>query len=197
MLHVIFATLIPQNTSTMKKTLFFLAAISIGIVSCGKFKKDSDDMVAYAARYGQTVTVPTTEFEVVEETALTRANDDMPYTAGEVKYLVDGQEVAKINYSHGDEYQALVSKGQSSETVSLGEDGDGGKWDYKKVIVEPLVYSEECGYFVSGIIKFFKDETWVATFDYGDGSCDDLIAKTTESYENYMFSMDDYPEWNK
>lgn len=154
-------------------------------------------MVAYAARYGQTVTVPTTEFEVVEEIALTRANDDMPYTDGEVKYLVDGQEVAKLNYSHGDDYQVLVTKEGASETVSLGEEGEGGKWDYDKVIVEPLVYSEECGYVVSGIIKFYKEGTWVASFDYGDGTCDDLIAKTTESYENYMFSMDDYPEWNK
>ena len=154
-------------------------------------------MIAYAARYGQTVSVPDSDYEVVEVNALSRASEDMPYAEGEVKYMSNGNEIAKLNYSHGSDYQALMSKEGNSEVVSLGEEGDGGKWDYKKVIVEPLLYSEECGYVVSGIIKFYKDVTWVATFDYGDGSCDNLVAKTTEDYENYMFSMDDYPEWNK
>ncbi|HAP70635.1 MAG TPA: hypothetical protein DCR04_13075 [Flavobacteriales bacterium] len=181
----------------MKNTLLLLLATSVGLVSCGKFDKDEkDNMIAYAARYGQTVTVPSTDYEVVEVAELVRLNDAMPYTQGEVKYMVDGNEVAKINYSHGDDYHALLSKEGNSETVSLGENKE-DKWDYKKVIVEPLIYSEECGYVVSGVIKFFKDEKWVATLDYGDGSCDDLIAKHTEDYKNYMFSMDDYPEWNK
>jgi hypothetical protein len=180
----------------MKKTLLILSAASLVISSCGKFDKEGDGMIAFAARYGQTVSVPDSDYEVEEVSTLNRANNDMPYTSGEVKFLVDGNEVAKLDYSHGDDYQVLVSKDGSSEVVSLGEDKE-DKWDYKKVIVEPLVYSEACGYVVSGIIKFYKDETWVATFDYGDGTCDNLIAKTTEDYENYMFSMDDYPEWNK
>lgn len=181
----------------MKKTLLFLAAISFVMTSCGKFDKDAEDtMIAFAARYGQTVTVSHTDYEVVEMSALNRHNENMPYTEGEVKYMVDGNEVAKLNYSYGDDYQALVVKNGSSETVFLGEEKE-DKGDYKKVIVEPLVYSEECGYVVSGVIKFFKDEMWIATFDYGDGTCDNLIAKTTEDYDNYMFSMDDYPEWNK
>jgi len=164
--------------------------------SCEKFKKvDEDGMISYAAKYGQTVTVPSTDFEVEEVTTLQRTSSNMPYTSGELKYSVGGNEVAKIDFSHGNEYQALVSKNGDSETVSLGED-KGDKWDYDKVIAEPLVYSEECGYVVSGLIKFYKDGKWVASFDYGDGACDDLIAKTTEKYENYLFSMNEYPEWN-
>ena len=181
----------------MKKTFFLFAMAGMAFSSCSKMDKEGDGMIAFAARYGQTVTVPNSDYEVVETANLSRANNDMPYTEGEVKYMVNGAEVAKINYAHGDDYHALVSKGQTSETVSLGEEAEGGKWDYKKVIVEPLIYSEECGYVVSGILKFYKDGAWVATFDYGDGTCDDLIAKTTEGYENYMFSMNEYPEWNK
>ena len=181
----------------MKKTLFLIAVVALGLTSCDKFDKDTDNMVAYAARYGQTVTVPNTDFEVEVVEALVRANEDMPYTAGELKYKVNGMKVAKIDFDHGDDFEALVTKDGNTETVALGEDDKGDKWDYDKVIVEPLVYSEECGYVVSGIIKFYKKGEWIVTFDYGDGSCDDLIAKTTDSYESYMFSMDDYPEWNQ
>ena len=181
----------------MKKTFLLMAAVVFAGTSCSKFDKDGgDSMIAFAARYGQTVSVPDSDYEVEELSALNRPSDDMPYSSGEMKFISNGNEVATINYSHGDAYQALVSKEGNSEVVSLGEDKE-DKWDYKKVIVEPLVYSESCGYVVSGIIKFYKGEKWVATFDYGDRTCDNLIAKTTEDYDNYMFSMDDYPEWNK
>lgn len=181
----------------MKKVLFPLAAIALILTSCGKFKKDQDNMITYAARYGQTVTIPTSDYEVVEVSVLERESNDLPYTSGELKYMVNGVEVAKIDFNHGDHYQALVKKGTNEETVSLGED-KGDKWDYDKVITEPLVYSEDCGYVVSGVIKFYKDGTWVATFDYGDGSCEDLITKYTEDNSaGYVFSMNDYPEFNK
>jgi hypothetical protein len=181
----------------MRKTVFIIAIVAAGLTSCQKDKYGTDNMVEYAARYGQTVSVPNSDFEVLEAATLTRTNDDMAYTSGELVYKVNGNEVAKINFDHGDDFQALVTKDGASETVTLGEGDKGDTDDYKKVIVEPLVYSEECGYVVSGIIKFYKEEAWVATFNYGDGTCDDLIAKTTADYENYMFSMNDYPEWNK
>lgn len=181
----------------MRKTVFIIAIAATGLTSCKKENQGTDNMVEYAARYGQTVVVPNTDFETVEASTLNRANDEMAYTSGELVYNVNGSEVAKINFDHGNELQALVTKDGVSETVSLGEGDKGDKDDFKKVVIEPLVYSEECGYVVSGVIKFFKEETWFATFDYGDGTCDDLIAKTTADYENYMFSMNDYPGWNK
>ena len=181
----------------MKKTVLIMAIAVAGLTSCQKGNQGTDNMVAYAARYGQTVIVPTTDFETVEASSLNRTNDDMAYTTGELVYKVNGNEVAKINFDHGNDLQALVTKDGASETVSLGEGDHGDKKDYVKKITEPLVYSEECGYVISGVIKFFKGGTWIATFDYGDGTCDDLIAKSTADYENYMFSMNDYPEWNK
>ena len=181
----------------MKKTVLIIAIAAAGLTSCKKENQGTDNMVAYAARYGQTVVVPNTDFETVEASALTRTNDDMAYTSGELVYKVNGNEVAKINFDHGTDLQALVTKDGASESVALGEGDYGDKKDYVKKIIEPLVYSEECGYVISGIIKFYKDNSWIATFDYGDGTCDDLIAKTAGDYENYMFSMNDYPEWNK
>ena len=181
----------------MKKTVLIIAIAAAGLTSCKKENQGTDNMVAYAARYGQTVIVPSTDFEVEEASTLTRADENSTYNSGELVYKVNGNEAARIDFDHGNDLQALVTKDGMSETVSLGEGDQGDKKDYVKKIIEPLVYSEECGYVVSGIIKFYKEETWVATFDYGDGTCDDLIAKTTADYENYMFSMNDYPDWNK
>ena len=171
--------------------------IAASLTACQK-NTDTDNMITYAARYGQTVIVPSTDFEVEVESAIERENDDMAYTSGMLVYKVNGENVASIDFSHGNELQALVVRQSGEEIVALGEGDNGDKWDYRKVIVEPLVYSEECGYVVSGIIKFYKDEIWVATFDYGDGSCEDLITKYTEDNSaGFVFSMNDYPEFNK
>lgn len=184
----------------MKKTLFLVAAVALGMTSC---KKDggSDNMVAFAARYGQTVSVPTTDYTVEEAETLVRPDDNSAYTDGILVYKTGGQEQARLSFEGGNYPEVVRTSGAGEERTQLTEDcldAEGNK-DYHKVIVEPLVYSEECGYVVSGVIKFFycDKSTWVATFDYGDGTCDDLIAKTTKDYEEYMFSMNDYPEWNK
>ena len=68
---------------------------------------------------------------------------------------------------------------------------------YTKVIMEPLVKSDDCQYIVAGIINFYDIDTgdWIATFDYGNGSCDEFILKTTTDGD-FTFSMNDYPEWN-
>ena len=183
----------------MKKSIFIIAFLALGMVSCDKFSKDdkSDNMIEFAARYGQTVVLPSTDYVAEVTETLERADDTRPYNSGTIEYRVNGQKMATIDFGHGNEMEAQVSKDGTTETVSLGESNNGDKEDYDKVIVEPLVYSEECGYVISGVIKFFKDGKWVVTFDYGDGTCDDLISKTTEDYVDYMFSMDDYPEWNK
>ncbi|MFT4524306.1 MAG: flagellar hook assembly protein FlgD [Bacteroidia bacterium] len=182
----------------MRKTILIFTAIAASLTACKKDGDTTDNMVAFAARYGQTITVPTTDFVAEETEQLVRANDHSQYTSGEVTYKVNGNEVAKINFGHGTEAQALVTKDGSSETVSLKEDDKGDKEDYDKVVIEPLVYSEECGYVISGIIDFMHEGTWVARFDYGDGTCDDLITKYTEdNTAGYVFSMNDYPEFNK
>ena len=72
---------------------------------------------------------------------------------------------------------------------------DGKKSKYKKVIVEPLVKSDDCGYIISGIIKYYdyNSGAWVATIDFGDRTCDEWATKTTaDSNEEYVFSLDDW-----
>jgi hypothetical protein len=186
----------------MKKTLFLIAAVALGMSSCKKEDTGSDNMVSFAARYGQTVILPTTNFTVEEAETMVRSDENSAYTDGILVYKTVGEERARLTFE-GDVYPEVVVRnaGAEEERTQLTEDclGEDGKKDYHKVIVEPLVYAEDCGYVVSGVIKFFdcNKSTWLATFDYGDGTCDDLIAKTTDDYDNYMFSMNDYPEWNK
>jgi hypothetical protein len=183
----------------MKNTLFIIAAVALGMTSCKK-DNSSDNMVSFAARYGQTVSVPTTDYTIEEAEALVRTDDNSAYTDGILVYKTGGEEQARLSFEGGNYPEVVRSSAAGEERTQLTEDcvtADGK--DYYKVIVEPLVYAEDCGYVVSGIIKFFycDKSTWVATFNYGDGTCDDLIAKSTADYDDYMFSMNDYPEWNK
>ncbi len=62
--------------------------------------------------------------------------------------------------------------------------------DFKKVITDPLVKVDGCDYIVAGVIKFFKKDKWVATIDFGDGTCDEWATKTTEDGVE-TFSLDD------
>jgi len=57
---------------------------------------------------------------------------------------------------------------------------DCGKYEYEKVIVKPLIKSEDCGYITEGIIEYRKDGKVVATVDYGNGECDEWATKIWE-----------------
>lgn len=183
----------------MKKSFFILLAAAVTLVSCDKFGKQEkgESMIEFAARYGQTVTVPTNDYVAETTEELQRVDNDRPYNSGSIAYKVNGETQATIDFGFGGEMEAQVVKGANTETVKLGEEKE-EKYEYDKVVVEPLIYSERCGYVVAGILKFYKEKQWVATFDYGDGTCDDLITKYTEDNSvGYIFSMDDYPEFNK
>ncbi len=52
--------------------------------------------------------------------------------------------------------------------------------NFRKVIVEPLVSIEGCDYIVAGVIDFYKEQKWLATIDFGDGTCDDIAIKIWE-----------------
>ena len=64
---------------------------------------------------------------------------------------------------------------------------------YKKVIIEPIIKSDDCDYIVSGIIKYYevKSGDWTATIDFGDGTCDDVAIKTTDEGD-YTFTISEY-----
>jgi hypothetical protein len=179
-----------------------MMAATVGLSSCTK-DKSGVDMFGLAAVYGQTVTVPSSDYVADIAVELERSEADSPYTAGLIEYSVDDALIVSLSFDEGDDFEALVEHDSGQEMVSLGgtdecSDSKDPK-AYSMVVLEPLVMAEDCGYVVAGEIGFFSCSTgkWAASLDYGDGSCDALITKSTPDGDDYIFSMDDYPEWNK
>lgn len=104
--------------------------------------------------------------------------DDCKYiVAGTIEFHKGDQIIATIDFGDGScDNIATKIVGDQIFTINLDRLGD-GKDDYTKVIVEPLVKIDDCDYIVAGIIKFYKGDSWIATIDYGDGSCDNLAMK--------------------
>ncbi len=50
---------------------------------------------------------------------------------------------------------------------------------YKKEITDPLVRMGDCRYIVAGIVEVTLNDQLVSTFDYGDGTCDEVATMTT------------------
>lgn len=65
---------------------------------------------------------------------------------------------------------------------------------YKKEIVEPLVKTTSCRYFVSGTIELTSGGNLIATLNYGDGKCDDVatLTKTGEEPVDILLSENDH-----
>lgn len=125
------------------------------------------------------------------------------YTKGTIKFVKGNETVAVLDYGNGElDHWAIkkadgkiykidlskkdcckgkdkggkCTKGDKGDKGTKGDKGDKGK--YKKVISKPLVKAEGCNYITEGTIKFFYGTKWVATIDYGDGTCDNIATKT-------------------
>ena len=172
----------------MKKTLFSLAIVSIALASCKKEKNGVDDFSREISLEAAQITLPSSGGEMnVSQTLLKSSSSDY-YTSGELEYVQNGVSVAHVNFGQGEENSlAELTKDESYY--------DGKKSKYKKVIVEPLVKSEDCGYIIAGVIKYYDYKTgaWVATIDFGDRVCDEWATKTAADWSGeYVFSLDDW-----
>ena len=180
----------------MKKSglLHIALLISIMVTSCGKglLKPDKTDIITELSKEEFIVSVNNSNYVRETTESLYNVDDDSPYFQGVIEYKEQGNVMAIIDFSQaGDNKAKYIGKG-GDKNVDLKKEGGG----YKKVIIEPLVKADDCDYIIAGIIKFYdsKSGKWVATFDYGDGTCDDIITKITHDGTT-NFSMNDYPEW--
>lgn len=183
----------------MKKTLFSLAIVSIALVSCKKKNNQVDDFTRELSLEAAQVTLPTSGGQMNGTESLVTSSLNDYYTSGELEYVQNGEVVAKVNFGQGEENSlAELTKDGTVSNLELKKDDtyyDGNKSKYKKVIVQPLVKSDDCGYIISGIIKYYdyNSGAWVATIDFGDRTCDEWATKTTaDSSEEYVFSLDDW-----
>jgi len=176
----------------MKKTILSLTLIAgIALVSCKK-EKVEENFTTEVSTETETLRLPESGYEMNVTENLTKSSGDI-YTAGVIEYTKNGTVLAIFDFGNGEENKkGQYIKDGNTYDCSLEKEGKDKK-GYKKVIVEPIVKSDDCGYIVSGIIKYYayKSGDWVATVDFGDGTCDDIAIKTTKDGE-YTFNVSEY-----
>ena len=101
-----------------------------------------------------------------------------------------------VDYGDGN-HDAVATKTVNGVTEEFGLEKlctDTETKKYYKIIIEPIVKTNDCDYIVAGVIKYFKCEgnEWFATVDYGDGTCDDIAYKEWDGGSK-EFSLD----WGK
>ncbi len=185
----------------MKKRVLGIAMIgAIALVSCNKEENEIDYTDSIGSET-ETLRLPEAGFEIVESSEL-KSSADGRYTEGIIQYQKNGEILATVDFADGtdEDHASIEQDGDKNECeLEKMEDGKKGKFGkkkkppFKKVIVEPIVKTDDCDYIVSGIMKFYdlKTGNWIATVDFGDGTCDDLATKETkEGIET--FSIEDY-----
>lgn len=176
----------------MKKTILSLALIAgIALMSCNK-EKVEESFTSEISKETETLRLPESGYEMNVTKELTKNSGDV-YTSGIIEYKKNGKVLATFDFGSGEEDKVgKFIKDGSTHNCDLKKDGKVKK-KFKKLIVEPIVKSDDCGYIVSGIIKYYsyKSGDWIATIDFGDGTCDDIAVKTTKKGQ-YTFNVSTY-----
>ena len=177
------------------KFLGAIALAGLAMTSCSKAKLASSFADEISTEESQ-INLPESGYEinVVEPTQSTA---DGYYKEGVIEYTKNGAVLASVDFGNGvSDSQAIANVNGVSSGIELKKDNayyKGKKSKYKKVIVQPIIKSDECDFIVSGIIKYYKIKSgdWVATVDFGDGTCDDIAIKTTDEGD-YTFTVSEY-----
>ena len=177
------------------KFLGAFALAGLAMTSCSKAKLASSFADEISTEESQ-INLPESGYEinVVEPTQSTA---DGYYKEGVIEYTKNGAVLASVDFGNGvSDSQAIANVNGVSSGIELKKDNayyKGKKSKYKKVIVQPIIKSDECDFIVSGIIKYYKIKSgdWVATVDFGDGTCDDIAIKTTGEGD-YTFTVSAY-----
>jgi len=200
----------------MKKNMKFIGIMTIlGVASFTACKKDStnqmnpDAMSIEIANDEPQVRLANSGYvtEITHELVGGNSNGEGYYTEGIIEYKINNQVVSVVNFGDGSANEtAVLTKDGLSSKFNLKKKKENSK--YRKVIVKPLVKTNDCNYIVEGTIKYYEIATgaWSATVDYGDGACDDLATKTwpsgTEGDKIWAagsdtFSLDDWKKSGK
>jgi len=184
-----------KNINMKMKFLGAVALAGLAMTSCSKAKLASSFADEISTEESQiNLAESGYEINVVEPT---QSSADGYYTQGVIEYSKNGALLASVDFGNGtSDSQALANVNGVSSGIELKKDEDyykGKKSKYKKVIVQPIIKSDECNFIVSGIIKYYevKSGDWSATVDFGDGTCDDIAIKTTDDGK-YTFTVSEY-----
>lgn len=178
----------------MKKSIqvILLFAISLAFIftSCNKensttkeddfYKSISDEEVDFILKGDG-------KFEKVITKPIVKLDDCKFIVEGTIEFYKDEELVFVIDFGDGN-CDAIATKTVGDEITEFSLKKLKKKWKYDKVIVEPIVKLEDCVYIVSGIVEFYKGDVWVATIDFGDGTCDEWATKYWDGGSK-VFSM--------
>ena len=177
----------------MKKTILSAAVLAVvGLTACEKGAMNPGNVSGFTQEVNQeqpSLRLAQSNFttHITQPLGGTAGQDH--YNQGTIEYRIDGQEVAVVDFGDGSEnFVATKTVNGQSSNIDLKQGQKPS--EYKKVIVEPLVKTNDCDYIVSGIIKYYKEAKWVATVDYGDGTCDEWATKKTAD-DFHKFSLAD------
>jgi hypothetical protein len=187
-----------QNYSRMNKlkNIALVMVVAVTVYSCQKeTSKPMDTFSLEVASEEANVRLSSTDY-TTSYSQDTEQDAEGNYTKGTLQYIVNNEVEATVDFGNGaSNYKAHLTK--DNETKEFDLKCHKAKSMYKKVIVKPLVKTDDCKYIVEGVIKYFdaKDGEYVATVDFGDGTCDEWAMKSWPDSPKYKagkkkFSLD-------
>ena len=169
----------------MKNNMKLLVAMAFaGAISFTSCKKDptsvnlQDPMSMEIATDEASVRLANSGYQEEIADELVTANGQDYYAEGTIEYKSGNEVLAVVNFETNSSEQASLTQNGISTEIDHKKKKNGSK--YKKVIVKPLVKTADCDYIVAGTIKYFESKTgaYLATIDYGNGTCDEWATKT-------------------
>jgi len=185
---------------TMKKISTILSVTAIALIcivnSCTKENKTSiaeDNIVKAAVGEKADIFIDSDgRFEKVITKRLVKPDDCRFITEGAIEFRKGDRVLAVIDYGNG-ECDDIATKTVNGSSVRFSLKRLNGKWSYFMVVEEPLVKIANCDYIVSGVVAFYslKNKAWLASINFGDGTCDEWATKITKNGRR-QFSLDDW-----
>lgn len=182
--------------NSIKVLVLFAFSLATIFSSCSKedaSSKDDMDMLKSAAFDEATLAIyGSGDYEKVITKPLVKLDDCKYIVEGTIEFRKGNEIFGSIDFGNGTcDDIATKTVGDKSTEFSLKKEGD-KDW-YYKVVTEPIIKIEHCDYIVAGVIDFYskKDNSWLATMDFGDGTCDEWAVKITNE-GSYEFSMDNW-----
>ncbi len=169
--------------------LFLIASISS---ACTKENYDNENLESEFSNEQVTLILSSNEYEVIVINPVEKPDDFNFNTKGSFQYIIDNDVEATFDFGDG-EKDNLATKTINGVSHKVDLSQSLIQSDYDKVIVSPLIKTDGCDYIVQGIIEYWKNDQWIATVDFGDGTCDDTAIKYWEGGSK-TFS---FKEWCK
>ena len=163
----------------MKKVIAILAiGLLISFVACNKSDNSKIMEDEFKSLEADFELKGDGDYEKIITKPLVRLDDCRFIVEGTVEFYKGDELIVTIDFGDGT-CDNLATKTVGTETTEFILKREKDKYSkYTKVIVEPLIKTDDCDYIVSGIVDFYQEDLWVATIDFGDGTCDEWATKT-------------------